>query len=265
MTEAPPDQSNLRVAVISDIHGNIRALDAVLEEVARERPDRILVCGDVASGPFPSDTLDRLMALGERASFICGNADREMVSAYDSQLQFNPKETDPARLFASWCARLIDHKQRDFLASFQTKVVLDVLALGKVLFCHGSPRSDEEIITSLTPEQSLGKLLAGVEEKVVVCGHTHHQFDRQMDRYRVINAGSIGMPYEGKPGAYWVLLGPGVDFRRTEYDVNRAVQQVLATGYPDPSYQENILTPPSSDEVAAYFEKVAAERGERGP
>jgi hypothetical protein len=129
-----------------------------------------------------------------------------------------------------------------------------------VLVCHGSPRSDEEIITSFTPEDSLEKLLAGLEEKVVVCGHTHHQFDRKTDGYRVINTGSIGMPYEGKPGAFWVLLGPDVKSRRTEYDFERAVKDALSIGYPDPSYQETILTPPKSDKVAALFEKIAAGR-----
>ncbi len=256
--------TGLRVAALSDIHGNIQALNAVLEEVEREQPDMIVVCGDVASGPFPSDTLDRLMELGKRAYFIRGNADRELISAYDSHPQFDPKEEDPAKIFSSWSARQINQRQRDFLASFQDRVVLEVMGLGRVSFCHGSPRSDEEIITSLTPEESLEELLDGLEEKVVVCGHTHHQFDRKTDRYRVINAGSVGMPYEGRPGAFWVLLGPGVDLRKTEYDFERAVEEALKTGYPDPSYQETILTPPKPDEVAAFFEKIAAERGERG-
>jgi putative phosphoesterase len=261
--ELIPDQRGSRIAALSDIHGNIQALNAVLEEIDRDQPDMIVVCGDVASGPFPNETLERLMELGEPAYFIRGNADRELVSAYDSHLQFNPEEKDPALLFSSWSAQQINRRQRNFLASFEDRVVLDVLGLGKVLFCHGSPRSDEEIITSLTPEDSLEKLLAGINEKVVVCGHTHHQFDRKMHAYRVINPGSIGMPYEGKPGAYWALLGPEVYLRRTEYDFGRAVEHAHSVGYPDTSYQETILTPPKPDEVAAFFEEVAVGRGER--
>jgi putative phosphoesterase len=257
-------QKGLRVAALADIHGNIQALNAVLEEIEREPPDVIVVCGDVATGPFPNDTLQRLMDLGDRAYFIRGNADRELISAYDSRLQFDPEEDNPARFFSSWSAQQIHQRQRNFLARFEDRVVLEVLGLGKVLFCHGSPRSDEEIITMLTPEERLEKILAGVNERVVVCGHTHHQFDRKMEGYRVINAGSIGMPYEGKPGAYWALLGPEVNLRRTEYDFERAVEHALSTGYPDASYQETILTPPKSEEVAAFFEEVAAERGERG-
>jgi len=160
-------------------------------------------------------------------------------------------------------ARRIDRGQRDFLASFNDRAALEVVGLGRVLFCHGSPRSDEEIIPSLTPPDVLERLLAGLEEHVLVCGHTHHQFDLSTGGYRVINAGSIGMPYEGKPGAYWALLGPGVDLRRTEYDFDRAVEEALETGYPDPSYRDTMLCPPIPEEIAAFFEKVAAGRGER--
>ena len=115
----------------------------------------------------------------------------------------------------------------------------------------------------LTPEERLEKILAGVNEKVVVCGHTHHQFDRKVGGYRVINAGSIGMPYQGKPGAYWTLLDTEVHLRRTEYDFERAVEGALSTGYPDASYQETLLTPPKPEQVAAFFEQAAAGRGKR--
>ena len=261
--EGTPGLSGIRVAALSDIHGNIQALNAVLEEVEREYPDRIVVCGDVASGPFPGETIERLMDLGERAYFIRGNADRELVSAYDRHHQFDPKEKVPARFFSSWSAQQINQKQRDFLASFNDRVVLEVTGLTRTLFCHGSPRSDEEIITSLTPEDHLQKLFKGLEEKVLICAHTHHQFDRKTGGYRVVNAGSIGMPYEGKPGAFWAMLGLGVDLRRTEYDFERAVEEALSAGYPDPSYRVTILTPPEPETIAAFFEKVAAERGER--
>ncbi len=251
------------VAVLSDIHGNNHALEAVLKDVERNRPDRIVVCGDVGPGPFIRETLDRLMSLGAPASFVRGNGDRELVSAYDNHLPYNPDEKDPARMLAAWNAAQIDKKQRDFLAGFKDQVVLNIAGLGRVLFCHGSPRSDEEIITSQTPEAILDKFLAGIHEKTVVCGHTHHQFDRNLERYRVINAGSVGMPYEGRPGAYWAMLGPGVDFQRTEYDTERVVDEADSIGYPDASYRENLLTPPKAEEVAVYFEEVAAQRGER--
>ena len=261
--EGIPNQRGLRIAALADIHGNIHALNAVLEEIEHDQPDMVVVCGDVATGPFPNDTLDRLMKLGERVIFIRGNADRELVTAYDSRLQSHTEEENSAQLISFWSAQQINQRQRNFLGSFEDRVVLGVLGLGKVLFCHGSPRSDEEIITSLTPEDALKRLLAGINEKVVVCAHTHHQFDREMDRFRVINPGSIGMPYEGNPGAYWALLGPGVNLRKTGYDYERVVEDALSIGYPDASYQEKILTPPNPEKVAAFFEEVAAGRGER--
>ena len=257
------------VAAISDIHGNIHALDAVLAEIDRLSPDLIVVCGDVASGPFPRETLDRLMALGGRARFVRGNADRELVFAFDSRLPFDPAEQDPARLFSSWAAQDITAEQRDFLAAFEDRIPLQVTGLGRALFCHASPRNDEEIITAFTPEPVLRRLLAGLADiDLVVIGHTHHQFDRTVSgvrpgSIRLANAGSLGMPYEGQPGAYWALLGPGVEPLRTPYDAASAAREALAAGYPDPSYPETLLTPPSPAEVAAYFEQVAAERGER--
>jgi putative phosphoesterase len=256
-------ENGLRVAVLSDIHGNIRALNAALDEVAREQPDRIVVCGDVASGPFPAATIDRLMALGEPALFVRGNADRELVSAFDHAFPYDPGETDAARLFAAWAAQHIDQRQRDFLAGFHDRLSLEIAGLGRVLFCHGTPASDEEIITCLTPPARLEIICAGLEEEIVVCGHTHHRFDLQAGDRRVINAGSVGMPYEGKPGAFWAILGPGVEFRRSTYDAERAAEEALAAGYPDPSYAETLLAPPTPVEVAEFFEKVAADRGER--
>jgi predicted phosphodiesterase len=110
---------------------------------------------------------------------------------------------------------VIDRGDRDFLASFQESLVIEVDGLGETLFCHGSPRSDEEILTALTPEDRWRPMFAGVEQQLVVCGHTDAQSDRVLGGVRVVNAGSVGMPYEDEPGAYWLLdLAP----RRTPYD-----------------------------------------------
>jgi putative phosphoesterase len=252
-----------RVAVLSDIHGNLRALNAVLEEVEREGPDRIVFCGDVASGPLPAETLARLVDMEEKAIFIHGNADRALVDAFDRQMAFDPGEKNPASLVSAWNAQQIDRRMRDFLASFADTAVLEINGLGRACFCHGSPRSDEEIITRLTPDDHLLKLFSGLGAKVLVCGHTHHQFDRRIGGYRVINPGSVGMPYQGEPGAFWALLGPDVELRRTEYDHVQALDEALAAGYPDPSYRDTLLSPRKAEEVAAFFEKFAIERGER--
>src|SRR5262249_38874115 len=115
--------------------------------------------------------------------------------------------------------------------------------LGTVRFCHGAPGSDELTITSLTPEARLRGLLKGVNERVVVCGHTHLQFDRTIDGIRVVNAGSVGAPYEVDPAAYWALLDPHVEFRRTAYDVEAAIAAIMATGYPKADEVVTFLMP----------------------
>jgi predicted phosphodiesterase len=264
-------RGGLRVAALYDIHANIAALEAVLAEIAGEQPDLILIGGDVAAGPFPGATLDRLMALSASAGglpvrFVRGNADREVVAAFDQGSPFDPGEQNPARRFGTWAAQRITPAQRDFLAGFAEGVELELARLGRALFCHASPRSDEEIITVLTPEAHLRQVLAGVEPGLVVSGHTHMQFDRVAAGKRLVNPGSVGMPYEARPGAYWALLGPQVELRRTAYDYAGAAEQIAGSGYPDPQLAsgERLLDPPKPEQVAPFFEQLAAERGERG-
>jgi diadenosine tetraphosphatase ApaH/serine/threonine PP2A family protein phosphatase len=140
-------------------------------------------------------------------------------------------------------------------------LTVEVQGLGSVLFCHGSPRSDEEIITRLTPTERIGPMLDHVDEEVVVCGHTHVQFDRSLGGKRVVNSGSVGLPYEDEPGAFWVLLSNDIELRRTEYDLEEAATLIAATGFPESA--ELIATlkrPPSSEEASAHFEKMAADQ-----
>jgi putative phosphoesterase len=251
-----------KIAAIYDIHGNLPALEAVLQEIEREQPDLILVGGDVASGPLPRQTLERLIALGDHARFVRGNADRDLVNHFDSQSSGSqlPKE---GSLHNGWVASQLDLRHRDFLASFEEQFVLTIEGLGTVLFCHGSPRSDEEILTAATPDERLNLILADVSQEIVVCGHTHMQFDLHHGRIRLINVGSVGMPYEGRPGAYWALLGPTVELRRTAYDFQQAASLVRRSGYPDAEEfaSENILNPPIVAEATAIFERKASQQG----
>ncbi|HEY1367424.1 MAG TPA: metallophosphoesterase family protein [Gaiellaceae bacterium] len=233
----------MRVASLNDIHGNLPALEAVLVDVEREGVDAIVIGGDVAVGPYPRETLERLQGVGDGVLFLRGNADREAV-------------TESAHAAVAWTSERLTDSQRALLAGLPTTISLEVDGLGPVLFCHGSPRSDEEILTKVSPDERLRAALAGVEERVVVCGHTHHQFDRVVDGWRLVNAGSVGMPYEGRPGAYWTLFGPDVEPRRTEYDVEAAARGIEALGYPD-DLAELLRKPPPADEVAEYFESLA--------
>jgi diadenosine tetraphosphatase ApaH/serine/threonine PP2A family protein phosphatase len=135
------------------------------------------------------------------------------------------------------------------------ELAVEVEGLGSVLFCHGSPRSDEEIITRLTADERLAPMVDDVAEPVVVCGHTHVQFDRAIDDRRVINAGSVGMPYQHQPGAYWALLTDVVELRRTEYDLDNAAELIGATGHPKATALiESLRRPPSSEETSSHFE-----------
>lgn len=251
-----------RVAAIYDIHGNLPALEAVLAEIA-ETDATLIVGGDVASGPMPRETIERLMSIGNRARFVRGNADREVVAQFDRPLSTTAKEDVEFGVQVSdWSARQITLDQRDFLASFTDRLEIEIDGLGRTLFCHGSPRSDEEIITSATPAARMEGMLDGVAADIIVCGHTHVQFDRTIAGKRVINAGSVGLPYEGQPGAYWVMLGPDVSFKRTDYDFERAANQISVSGVPgaEEFARENVLTSPSAAEATAHFEQIATNR-----
>ncbi len=248
----------MRVAALYDVHGNLPALEAVLAELENVVPDTILVGGDVVSGPLPGETLERLLALGDRAAFVRGNADLEVV-----EIAAGDREPRADALDERWVGEQLARDQRDFLADLPETLVLDVDGLGPTLFCHGSPRSDEEIVTAISPVARVKAILAGVEQRVVVCGHTHVQFDRLVGEHRVVNAGSVGMPYERAPGAYWALLGPDAELRRTDYDVEAAAEEIRASGYPcgDEFVREQLLHPPSAEEASEFFERLAREHG----
>jgi putative phosphoesterase len=248
----------VRVAGLYDVHGNLPALEAVLGEVEREGVGAIVLGGDFAAGPRGAEVVDRLRALGERAYFLSGNAEREMIEP-----KYLADDPGAAERVASVVARL-GAERMDFLRALPATVALEVDGLGRVLFCHGSPRTDMEILTVATPEERLRAALSGVDADVVVCGHTHMQFRRELDGYIVVNAGSVGMPYEGRHGAFWTLLGPGIDPRRTDYDVEAAVADARAVGYPgaDSEYAEMLLKPATAEEASAYFEQLALEKPE---
>jgi putative phosphoesterase len=190
----------MRVATLYDVHGNLPALEAVLAEIPDDAT--IVVGGDVvAGGTHPSETLERLRGLGDRVVWIRGNADRELTPGEPGLA--------PAGALDATRAALTD-EQIEFLYTRPPTAQID-----RVLFCHATPRNDIDIFTERTPEERLVEIFAGVDADVVVCGHTHMQFERSIAGKRVINSGSVGMPYENEPGAYWML---DLEHRRTNYD-----------------------------------------------
>ena len=239
----------MRVAALSDIHGNLPALEAVLLEVEREGVDAIVVSGDTISGPWPVEVFDRLAETG--ALIVRGNADRHVLDADGGQ-------GDPEAMLARWCADALGPDRLAVAAGWPVTREIDVEGLGRMLVCHATPRSDEVIYTRITPDGEVALLLAGLTADVVVSGHTHIQFDRRLSSgLRVVNPGSVGMPYEGTRGAFWAILGPDVEHRRTEYDVNGAVRAIRALGAPVRDELLSLLVEPmASDAATAEFERL---------
>ena len=219
------------VAALYDIHGNLPALDAVLAELHADPPDAVVVGGDVCSGPMPLEVLSRLHELPWPVHWLRGNADRAVVMGFDGTLS---AEQLAHPLFAgdAWVATLLRQEDRDFLDALPPLLALRVDGLGQVLFCHGSASSDEERVTVVTPPERLEAILTHAGAAILVGGHTHRQFDRTVAGRRMINAGSVGRPYEHRPGAYWLRVASKPRLIHTGYDTESADATFHELGYP---------------------------------
>jgi putative phosphoesterase len=223
----------VRVAALYDVHGMVWALEAVLAEVEREGVDEIVFGGDLLFGPFPRQAVELSRSVG--ALHVRGNCERD------------PDGWDRAQL------------GDDDLRWLQALPV--TVSLEDVLYCHAAPADDMALTTAATPDAALAATFAGVDERAVVIGHTHHQFDRRVGGLRVVNAGSVGMPYEDEVVACWALIQDGEPLlRRTAFDVERAVAAVRASGWPQAEefVAENLLMPASRAVAIAEFERRRA-------
>jgi predicted phosphodiesterase len=229
----------MRIAVLSDVHGVLPALAAVLAEPDVRSADRIVLTGDLAAGPQPVETLDMLTALGDRAVWVRGNADRELVALRRGGTSPVPDPVVP------WAAAQLRPDQVALLDSLPLSTTLDLDPLGQTLFCHATPRDDEEVVLVDSRLERWAEVFAGLDRTVstVVCGHTHMPFVRLADRRLVVNPGSVGMPYGGA-GAHWALLGGDsrVSLRVTRFDLDAAKARICA----DSSY-------PQAGTFADYF------------
>ena len=186
----------MRVAAIYDIHGNLPALEAVLQEIHQAQVDCVVVGGDVLPGPMPRETLGRLMDLDIPVQCIYGNGE---VAVLEQMAGKEPSAVpEEYRPIIRWTAEQLDSEYESFLSAWPKTLRLEIDGLGQVLFCHATPRNENECFTRLTSENHLLPVFAGVDAAVVVCGHTHMQFDRMIGRTRVVNAGSVGMPFGGR-------------------------------------------------------------------
>jgi predicted phosphodiesterase len=241
----------MRVAALYDIHGNQPALEAVLADVREAGVDLVVVGGDVVPGPMVRDALTSLLSLDIPTRFIKGNGE---VAALAEIAGSDPQVPAQYRDVVRWTASQLRPDMGQAVTAWPMTERLPVTGLGNVLFCHATPRNEDEIFTRLTSEKNLLPIFADVRESVVICGHTHMQFDRTVGRTRVVNAGSVGMPF-GQPGAYWVLLGPDVEFRCTPYDYEEAAARIRTTSYPqlETLAVRFVLRPPSQEEMLAAF------------
>jgi putative phosphoesterase len=226
----------VRVAALYDVHGNLPALEAALAEVEAEAPDVVVFGGDLVWGPWPSECLERAESLGERAVLIHGNCERLVLDGVSPEF--------------AWARDRLTAAQRARIEAWPMTATLDVDVLGATLFCHATPHSDEEILTPESADRAWAEVFAGVEERVVVCGHTHLQFDRELGGRRVVNPGSVGAPTV-RPAAWWALLGPDIELRTTDYDTEATI--AAAATFPDADGLVHWLRHPPS-----YEERVAA-------
>lgn len=252
----------MRVAVLADIHGNLPALDAVLRDVEAAGVDAVVLNGDIADGPMPAQTLDRLAGLGDRAIWVRGNSDRSLTEAFDGTFQPSGLASNAGAEYFAWCAARISRAQRDLLADLPLTVSLDIDGLGAVAFCHGTARDDNEFILVDSPVEHYRAAFAELAEATVVVGHTHMPFDRLADGRRVVNPGSVGLGY-GHPGASWALLGPDVVLRRTVYDTEAAAAalETAASDLPDIAFLAgNVRASASDAEALAAFSETARQQ-----
>lgn len=235
-----------RMAVVGDVHGNAVAFAAVLDELAQDPPDIVVVNGDLSWGPEPEATFALADGLAN-AVFVRGNAESALIR--------RTADSDTA----TW---MLEHHSAERLAqmeSFAGAVTVDVDGLGRVFVCHGSPRGDQEIVTPGTPDQRMAALLEGRSLDVLVTAHVHLQFERRVLGVTSMNAGSVGLQYGGTPAAYWAEIGPGpeVRLRRTEYDLDEAVARTLASGIPTAERIVDMLrNPPPTEEIVEHAERL---------
>jgi putative phosphoesterase len=224
----------MRLALIADVHGNLLALDAVLGELRDEGIGEILCLGDVAVGPQPTETLERVRELG--CPVVMGNWDAYFVSG------FPPQKTEFGQMLvemAGWWAEKLTDAHRGLIKSFPQTVELPGL-----LAFHGSPRSYEDFIFATTPDDELEEWLGGARAPLMAAGHTHFAMVRRHQGTLLVNPGSVGLPFAGQapvmrisPWAEYGVLEVedgrlSIELRRTSFDVEAHLELIRRSGMP---------------------------------
>jgi predicted phosphodiesterase len=226
------------VAALYDIHGNLPALEAVLNELQALEVDAIVVGGDVVPGPMPKECLELLHSTGIRTAFIHGNGESAALQHLRGEkIEKVPEAFRPA---VEWSARQIPDDYVAAIRAWPMTLRLTIEGIGDTLFVHATPRNDTELFTRLSPDDRIRTFFSGVHSDLAVCGHTHMQFDRSVGRLHVVNAGSVG---------------PDVQLRRTKYDLDSAADRLRRTGFPgvEQFVERQVLHPPSEDQMLAVY------------
>ncbi len=237
----------MNVLALYDIHANIDALNAVLADPRAQGADVIVVGGDVVPGPFAPATLERLESLEVPMRWLRGNGEREVAEALDGVASDADLAARTARITAAEIGPTRARALRELPLSFE---------LDGVLFCHASPRRDDEMLTLISAPERWVDALSGVPVNLVVAGHTHQQDDRTVGAVRFVNAGSVGLPYEGDGAARWLWIGDGVpELRSTPYPAAETGERMLAAGWPDKrSVRAALIEPVAPAIVTRIFE-----------
>lgn len=245
----------MKIAAIYDIHANPIALKAVLIDIEKINVDLIIVGGDVVSGPMAKETLTLLQNVTTPIKYILGNAESEVLRHLNGD-EINGL-SERANEEARWVSKQLSSEHKKLIGSWTKTKKVELNELGNILFCHGTPRSDIEIFTKITPKQKLIPIFENVDASIVICGHTHIQFDLKIGNLRVINAGSVGMAF-GKTGADWLLIDSTINFKHTEYNLEEAANHIRKSNYPyaESFVSNNVLKTPSEADALNMLSKM---------
>lgn len=251
----------MRIAALYDIHGNAPALEAVLADVAAAQVDAIVVGGDILAGPLPSECLTLLRDSDVPTYWIWGNGESDVLAvlAGEEVQGLGPKSAE----IAEWVTTQLTSDEKQFLQSWTMTQQFDLNTIGPVLFCHATPQNNVDVFTKLTPDDEAQQILGETMAPIVVCGHTHMQFDRQLGDVRVVNAGSVGMPFGGT-GAYWLLIDDALRLQKTTYDLAAAAERIRQSNYPEAAQfaEGNVLQAPSEQDALTFMMQIAARQAE---
>jgi predicted phosphodiesterase len=218
----------MTVAALYDVHANLPALEAVLADGAADA-DAVVFGGDLVAGAWPRETLDLARSLGDRAHFVRGNWERYVVE-------------EPDEPVIAWLRERIDPSEVDWPST---------LSLDGVLYCHATPRRDDELVLPQV-ERSPWEAF-DVDEPLVVCGHTHLQFDAVRHGRRIVNPGSVGAPTV-RAAAWWALIGDDVELRTTSYDTDGTAAAMGATGWEWLGFADGLRAPPALATIVELVE-----------